>query len=838
MFHTSVNKGYVHINYHSDLEFVRAMNESVTDSVEVQRIFHKEFFGGYTYPILDWISEELGGSRYQILKCSRPENTEQFSQLHAVLKDPNTLYGYPDGHKITIVQFEGWDNTQSSLADLGICVTTDPKMFKRLKTLNRPFRSFAKRNGPVRVLLVDDCAYCAYADFIEPDDREKLLDGAFILSPATVNECMKVFDEGTIVFDEDSIFSCGTFNRNTEIGDFYRRSPVFNARIFGDIETINDGDYSDYVGAIKGQAFVDRSGVCEYYGVDVIAPYSAFKREVNFTGVSFFLIEPQSAKLGQMFSDGQTISNMPALYRWRSVRDHLDIYYDDMFDKLVSNQVLDQWSDMSFAMFRPENPKMFDETDVVSLTMWNVRAWLMCGGDITASPWLFEQMGRNLLASMRITDDRKFRFPVPCAARAQVISESLFRAVKGISPTENFFRVDLGTARWDRDMNVLVVNDLDWIEMYPSHGGCDLDDFFQIYWRTMDGVRKIVICRSPNDWGEYSIFDYVEGDWFSRTSHCGEQIEFPEIPSNPRLWAKRLSHALVEGDIEYRGLPSNTAEFHGDHFDAEYIMAAIHASSSAPQSVGVNVNARQLWSSSALSHRPKQLCSMEDCIDAGVQGGTDEQVEAVLEEGHTIVDLLIANDYPIETYLWISKHAHFYPNVEPRLENGNMTYLQAVRVQKGKAFLERYSEFAESIPERNDYRKVHALGRQYLEEGLAMLRAHRRNVAIANQNGGIDAGHWDALNDILVIKIEGAAPGHERNSLVLGLYSACLKMPTASGKITDQPVMQPSVFPHLLEALQFYGLLGCLVVDDQNQIHRTYNGPWNVTDSNGKFVTI
>jgi hypothetical protein len=72
-----------------------------------------------------------------------------------------------------------------------------------------------------------------------------------------------------------------------------------------------------------------------------------------------------------------------------------------------------------------------------------------------------------------------------------------------------------------------------------------------------DGKKVVIICRSPNDLGEYSIFEYTEGDW-SPVWHnaAGIPTEFPEVSG--RDWPKRLSKAIFDGDITYAGLPSKS----------------------------------------------------------------------------------------------------------------------------------------------------------------------------------------------------------------------------------------------------------------------------------------
>lgn len=826
VFDAEVNNQSVKINYCSDLARAIGFNDSAIRTPGAAKVIHEEWLGGYRYPILDWISEQLGGSHYQILKIPRPSNGEE----HDVLRDSNTLYAYPTAKDITVVQFDKWDKSVNTLADLGIDIVLSQKLFKRIRTFNRVFRAFHRTTDTVKVWLVGDDEFSRHFGEFDPDIVERLFDGAFIIAPAIVDACMAQFDLGTTVFNEDVVFSTNTFNRNTEVGDYYKKSKVFNARIFGPMEIINEGEYGTF-GAIKGQAFTDLGGLCEHWGVDVIAPRSAFKPEINISTASFYLIEPQNAKLGQMFSDGQTIVNLPALYNWEDVDMTLGDWFDDTYNHLTNNKILTQWSEMSFTSFDPDHPKMFDNSDVNAITAWNVRAWLTCGGKLSDSPWLFERMAKNLHDAMHTDDPGRLRFPVQAAARAQVIPEALLRGIKGVwDADDESHAVPFGSAHWDTDLNVLVVNDHNWVEMYASHGGCDEDDFFQIYWRTINGKKKVIVVRSPNDWGEYSVFDYIEGDWSSKTTLLDKTTTFPEVTADPDMWPKRLSEAVADGDVTYSGLPETEIRCDIQRYNVKYVEEAIEDTAASGRSVGVNVNARQLWSDSMKCHRPLQICSLEDCIDAGVQGGTDAEVQAVIDEGAAIIDYLLKNKVPIDQYLWESKHMFFYKDAEVVTYTGNPSYLQSVRFTRSKEFLEKTKDYAEKITSNANYDWIHALGAQYLPIGINLLRQSRLNTARSNRGGNIDPGMWESLSDIVIGTIESYPEGHERSSLLLALYSACLKIPTSAGKITDQLVMQPMVFRHLLEALQFYGVLCYLEVSEDGKLKRHRMTEWHVFD--------
>ena len=794
------------------------MNEAAIGVSDAQRIVNAQWLGGYQFPVLDWISRVCNNSEYQILKTPRPYDEDSSRALENALRDPNTVYGYPEAGSVRIIQFDNWDNRSQSLEGLGIDINLSPKLFKRVKTFNRPFRAFHQTTELINIMLIADDQFSRHAGEFDADDLTKLFDGAFIISPDIVEACLQTFDLNDIGYDFGEQTSLKNIEYLAEIKKSYQKAKVFNTRIFGSMNFINEGEYLG-LGALKGQAYMDLSGACEYYGVDVIAPFSAFKPEINIHSTAFFLIEPQNAKIGQMFSDGQTIANMPALYQWKPVFRNTKAWFEDTFEKLTHNEMLEQWSSMSFTQYNSDFPKFFDQTDVNALTAWNVRAWLMCGGKLTDSPWLFSQMGQNVLESAHINDRRRLRFPVPCAVRAIVVTESLLRALKGLTDD---YCVDFGTARWDEDFQVLVVNDWDYVEMYESHGGCDLDDFFQVYWRTIAGERKIVICRSPNDWGEYSIFDYVEGDWFAVTEYLGQKIEFPKASDRTEFWADRLSDVLQSGEVTYTGLPEHVGISDITEFNADYVLAAVDKSSASATSVGINVNARQLWSDTMMSHRAIQTCSMEDGIDAGVQGGSDDQVKAVIDDGNAIVQEIIASQLPVDRFLWETKHADYNPDVIVPLKNGNITYLHDVRSKLGSEFAEKVKDFASRIAHNANMDLIHELGMEYLAPAVSLIREYRKMIATASSKGFLNGDAWSSFSDHVIMTIESYEPGHDRNSFMISLYSACFKLPTSYGKITDQFVMQPTLFPVLLEALQFYGILASLKVSEFGQLTRVY----------------
>ncbi len=833
MFQSFDNGGFIRVNFHSDPGVVERINSHARGQGNV--VASGPFtMGGYGFPILEDIA---AGSHYQILKSPLPGDNVQFGlELEAALTDPNTVYSYVDAGNVTIVQVDGWDRSRDSLSNHGWSVLATPKTFKRLKTLNRPFRTYSVlEDYCLRVHIINDDDYTdADIEGLDPSIVERLLDGAFVIAPWIRTECV---NNVTFPTDVNSVtqYNVDDFRRRT----FTRRArhiEAWNARIFGPMIFSGAVDHDDPIrqrpGTLKGEAFVHTSDICERMRVDVIAARSALKPEVSNDKKTFILLESQAPKLEGVMSDLQTMINLPALFDPADVEFTTKEILNRALHGLKNNELLSYWFDMASSLFNRDTAA-YDLQDVATLTKWNARAWVMSGMQITSSPWLFEQLARTIVSVLRPNDPQKLRFPIACAIRCQVISASY------ASMCGSDVEVEVGTARYIEELESVVVNDEDWLEMYPSHGGCDLDDFFVCYYRTIDGQKSIVLVRSPNDIGEYSIFKYVEGDFYPKFETVSQgTIEFPEIDNDPKLWPQRLSEAVAEGRVTYRGLPSENAEKDKSEpglYTMNHVRAAIVNNKSSQACVGANVNSRCLWSLTVRDHRPDQLTTMEACIDAGAQGGSAADTDAVMEEAKEIVDLIVeSTDGPIDAYLWNTRFApiHKYPFPMERISSdGYITVNNLFR----KDYARRFNEMAANYAQRHCVNKIdpliHKLAALRLRDGYQLLVSSRASMVyvqdMLTSSGGLNG--WDSIHGPIKARLEAEPSDFDRHNLVLALFSACHKVPTAtSGKYSDQLVMNPDIFPFLLDALRYYGIAAYLELNDDSKVKRVWRSEWDL----------
>lgn len=824
---------FVRVNHISDDERAAEINRHRDSDIMTTS---PSLMGGYTYPILNQIA---GEKTFQILKSDLPSSNRELKIVYGLLEQPETIYGYVNSASLTIVQIEGWDRRATPMSSLGWHAVSTPKTFKRIKTLNRPFRLWNTMGRELRVAVVTDFGYTDMDEEIlsafSQDEIERLLDGGVTISRELFDNCLPnvVFPEYKPDDHRPEVL-VNQYRRD----EFFRQAQnfhAFNARILGRMHFIGEPTERMLTtpGMIKAEAFVDVGGACERMNVDVICAASALKFEIGSTNPPIILLEPQKAKRQGVNSDLQTMSNLPALYQPDDVKQWTRDFLLSNFERLKSDQVMEAWYDMSMPYFNSSS-RTFDQNDVLTLTKWNARAWLMSGRRITESPWLFEQLGSAIAKMIRPRDQRKLRFPVPCAVRAQVISQS-FASMAG----SDVF-VQTGTARWCEELESIVVNDEDWLEMYRSHGGHDLDDFFVGYWRTVGNLRKIILVRSPNDWGEYSMFDYVEGDWYPQyDTYDGGIVQFPAVPTDEKLWPTRLSEMHANGEIIYTGLPSTLVEpesYDLKPYGVGDVARLLGNNKDSASCVGAIVNARVLWSLCKGEHRQAQLASMEDCIDAGTQGGSADDAAAIHAEAKEIVRLLIDDPtVQIDEYMWSTRFASFHgmPFNRQRLNSqSHVSQANRFRNDAAQEFMVKVRNYAQDLIKiKGSDPLIHQLGKKSLRVGYKMLMDTRQQMVRMQSGGNQDLSprDWGDVHELVLTKLNSYEKISDRHDFIMGLYSACLRVPTSSsGKISDQLVMNPHVFPYLLDAMRFYGMAYSIEVTQENRIERKKHEQWDL----------
>jgi hypothetical protein len=231
---------------------------------------------------------------------------------------------------------------------------------------------------------------------------------------------------------------------------------------------------------------------------------------------------------------------------------------------------------------------------------------------------------------------------------------------------------------------------------------------------------------------------------------------------------------------------------------------------------------------------------LEDAIDKCINPDHELDVVAIDMEAKNIMQEVIKSGKPIETTLWLTRGTPWYldKDQEPTLYDGPIT-------RTYKNFHDMYNRYRKEVYEwtQENCRPpeiIHQLGARLYYATLNTLREFRRLSYDANSDinsGTISTRHWDDIYTSVIRAIDRMPREEDKHDYVLSLYSASIKVPTTTGSITDQVVMNNKVFPYLERALQFYGLANIVnyhVEPNGKVTIRSFkNTEWWYQDSNG-----
>ena len=787
-------------------------------------------FGFYDAGTLRQSIDTIGFGGYKVYTIPVPNTELQFQKVSEMINDPSVQYALVDKNKIVFVVIENSPGWMSSINAMGYEVHSGPKTNKRLKSFHRP----TLLNGHfdnLNIKIVEPTDYSRYNFFDENDDWgvsseyrnpeviERLLDGGFVISRRLIQESVKNIPFHTpdnSLEDHDYYYDPRLYQNMVQE---LLNSTVVNARII----------YKD--GFLKGNAFV--ADLPE--GIDVITARTNIKQEITYPNGFRFQAEPQGPK-SRVITDDQTVINLPKLFRKSDMEMWLREEYKKMFEMATSGNLLTNWKYIYQRMWRETDTA--EDNEARARMAYVGYRWTAAGFSITQSPWLFETISTSHAKPLQKA------IIVPCSVYEQIIPESLARMAG-----HDLF-IEEGTIVRSNQLGCHVVNDIDWLEMYESHGGMDEDDFFKLFYRTMQGgefdtEKVVIVARSPNGYGEYSIFRYVEGSW-APTWHMsdGTPVMFPEV--NGRSWPKRLSEVIASGKVIHKGLPSDSLpkpKRSGPYGQADVIRDIKIAM--AGGNVGGFVNAAMAHSMVISKHRPEQLCTLETAIDKCINPDDTADVIAIDEESRLMMREVISSGKPIDQDFWYSR------GMKRFLKRGETVELYDGKISQLYTLCnDYYHRYANSIRQWSQQNArpddiVHKLGARLRHQAYPVLRQFRMDLyntnstEVTKSSGAIQRNSWENLYVGIADKITSYERIIDSYDFVIALYSESINNPTSSGKITDQIVMNRFVFPYLEEALQYYGLAASVKRELNNNRLRIVNErvtSWIWQDSSGEDV--
>ncbi len=796
--------------------------------------------GFYDIGVLRQSLEHSGEDYYRIGAMPIPSNEHEFTQVQEIINHPSIQYAIVDKNKIVVCQIGNNTEWLSVLNDMGYVVEGGGKTAKRVKSFHRPtLLNTTFGLDELNIVTVDCAQYSRYFEwsedrsefwlrdqedyaelFQEPEVWDRLLDGGFAVAPWVIEraiENLPIFD--TTQSNDPGDYFLNPTLRSDLIKDL-RKAKTFNIRIIGP------------KGTLKGNCFVTDK-LPE--GVDIITWHGNIKTEVKYTEGYRLLAEPQGPK-SKVRTDDQTVINMPQLFTKANMEYWLDEEYAKMFNDAINNKLLMNWRNVYLRSFHDDSD-LEDEESFARFQYVGYR-WKAMGMKITDSPWLFKTLASSHAKPL------EEHIPIPCAVSEQIISESMARMI-GYD-----IEVEEGTIRRLNDLKVHVVNDLDWMEMYESHGGCDHDDFFSLFYRTFmggqyDQEKVVVVKRSPNGFGEFSIFRYVEDEWYPtwKTSD-GQEHSFLEVSG--RGWPMRLSVALRGNMVSYTGLPSTMKPkpVRSATYTREDVFEDIKASMKGG-GVGGFVNATMLYASVFHRHRVNQLCSLEDAIDGCTQTYDSADRDAIEEDTRLMVREVIESGLPVDHSLWESKKFKYYlkPGEWVEKTDGKITQLNRITRRKYREYLAKVDAWTKE--NCKPPAQIMKMGSRLRLHATPILNDFRKDTYEANSlmtadyGGYITRTGWENLYLSVIDKIDEYEMESDRHDLILGLYAATFTKPTSTGNISDQAIMNRIIFPYLEAALQYYGLANTVSfvknTDGSMRVVQSRVSEWRVETNNGEY---
>lgn len=792
------------------------MEEIYTPKLRLQSEYNGPLRGGERYrfgfydagvlrQVVDHVSEATGTPcGYKVHTLPIPTNEKQFDYAVSLIHNPKVQYALVDKNKLVFVTLDNHTGWMSAINELGYNVHAGDKTNKRLKSFHRPTLLNAHFDT-LNIRYVESTEYCRY-DFQDPNAENgvaswlskpetvaRLLDGGFVISRRIIQESVK-----NIPFhlsmdkmeDHDYYYDPRVYQQM--VNDLLNSTAVNARLIFAD-------------GILKGNAFI--ADLPE--GIDVITSRENIKKEVTYDNGYRFLAEPQGPK-SRVITDDQTVINLPKLFRKSDMEMWLAEEYKKLFAQATSGNLLTNWKYIYQRKWQDpkkaeSNVDLAEEHEARARMAYVGYRWTAAGFKVTQSPWLFETVAISHAKPL------ESKIVIPCSVYEQIIPESLARMAgyDMIVEEETIVRCN--------ELGCHVVNDLDWLEMYESHGGMDEDDFFKLFYRTMqggefDGEKVVVATRSPNGYGEYTIFRYVEGSW-APTWHKadGTPVMFPEV--NGRGWPTRLSSSIFANKIQYTGLPSEAApkiKRTGPYTQDDVIRDIKIAM--AGGNVGGFVNASMAHSMVIGKHRPVQLCTLETAIDKCINPDNAADVLAIDREAEQMMREVIKSGKPIDEDFWYKRGMkRFLKRGETvELYQGKISQLNALCDVYFKRYVNSIRDWSQKNARPDEM--IHKLGNRLRHHAYPVLRQFRMNLyntnstEVTKSSGAIQRSSWEHLYSNIVDKINSYERILDSYDFVIALYSESIKNPTSTGKITDQVVMNRFVFPYLEEALQYYGM--------------------------------
>ncbi len=526
--------------------------------------------GGYTWMFEDSLPG-MTVNHYNIPQLQDGEDSEVFMDaVKKVLSPENVNLATVDGNNLTIITSneEGW------LSPLQLKIKASDKTAKRLKSLSHGY-SITGRFKEVSLEIIEG--------------SEKALDGIFFVSRHFITACLRQTKKllGQEKFDQ--------------MMKRVRGAKIFSTRIL----CAHGKFLKGHAIVVDGQDFDIRTHACN------------LKKEVTDSPEWLIGMEPMKNKETTR-TNIQYIINHNWLFPLESLKKWATTETRTIFCDITTGKVSKLTEKaLEFIKEESDDPDTWHEE-----VKWMLGQVHLAGGKFENSPFMsyetFNQLSQRMLSVL----DGKINITIPCARHCQIISYSAAREgnICITEPAE-------GTIRFVKEFGVAVVSDTDWLKMIDNHGGCDQDDFFDLIYREINGQKKVVVLRCPNDFHEYTLLNPESEDECPISMYYDQnktEKEFYWPTLTMKEFPLTMSQVLKTGKSKIKLPKSEQKE--GD-YTKESVIEDVQRAMKNP-GPGSMVNAKIAYNL-VFGQLPDHFLSMEDAIDSNVMSRSHEALELV-----------------------------------------------------------------------------------------------------------------------------------------------------------------------------------------------------------------
>lgn len=669
--------------------------------------------------------------------------------IERVLDTSRVQAAYVDAGKLVVLAAAEKTGWCGAFRRHGLEVKDGGKAAKRLKVLmNRYLYTQVFQPKQFSIQVITDPV------------QEKRLDGAFLVRQSCVVEVI----EGTEAASPEQKRRA----RGTRLGSGRVVVPVGTP-------AVEEG------GLIKGNYVVVPDHLMPA-GVDVVTHITNVKKEIRGARTWIVMFEPQVSG-HEVRTNVQAMVNLKELFPEEQVKSWIDRHVRQVADQITSGALMDDFARLA------ELQKEHEEEGVDSHYLrirYSALEFVKCGLTYWHSPSLVRRLYESHTKTIVEQKPTRayglvpsgVRVAVPFSKDMQVVSASLARLCSSQCEPRR------GELLLDKVYGFAVVNDYDWLEMNPSHGGCDQDDHFMLFFRLVKGQKKVIVLRNPSSMGEYSVFDTQEEDTGWPTVNLGNA-------------PMRLSEAIKEGAVKVVGLP-RAQEQYRESYQLASVMREVRKALRVSLSPGKYVNADMLHALVFDEQREVLVDTMENVIDACTQGGSVAAVVAVRKEADRLVGEVLASGKPIDRTFWTSRQFTAPEGVEVTLADGWLTRLvehAQARIKEMGEWLGRQAQARYVTPPQ--VIQVHAVSGPEKYALVKLLREWRRAAFELVDSGRAVDEDWRQLQAWLFQEVGAGRVGK--------FAFVCHTTRTRLGEVQEGCLWNEEFVRHYLDALKVEG---------------------------------